>query len=117
MIAAMAALTITYTASASAQDTPPPSPVPSSSDHNSMCDANQGAARGAIGALYYVREVMDDAIIKAEQHYADPSKRFEEIEVSNDYLCDVPRTFQPTVQYLTITLLGYILDVMPITFD
>lgn len=77
------------------------------------CDSNSGPEGITIGALSYVREVFDDAIIKMEERQISGNRQaLGHIELDNDYLCDAPAAVQPTLRFMTESLLIFVMDVM-----
>jgi hypothetical protein len=78
------------------------------------CDLNAGPSNATLGALKYVREVFDDAVIKYEDYQADPKKigALEHVEMDNDFLCDVPRQYQETLRFMTLNVLIFVMDIM-----
>ena len=89
-------------------------PAQASVEDQSECHLNSGPQNASLGALLYVREVVDDAVIKYRDFQADPKKigALERIEMDNDYLCDVPREYQDTLRFMTLNIIIYILDIM-----
>lgn len=79
------------------------------------CDTNSGPEGVTIGALSYVREVFDDAILKVEERKIQGDRQaLGNIELDNDYLCDTPAVVQPVLRFMTESLLIYVMDVMHI---
>jgi len=91
----------------------PHTPIPPTASPD-QCSYNSGMENESIGALYYVREVMDDAIIKYERYQSarksDPTAKLEAIETHNDYLCDVRASLQGTLEFMTVNLLIWAID-------
>lgn len=79
---------------------------------DSTCDAKRGPENTSLGALYYVREVMDDAISKYGEYKKGDSTALVRIELNNDYICWVPKEHQATLLFLTDNLLVWMLDIL-----
>jgi hypothetical protein len=105
--------------SAQAQERPHPDSYgePDRSLTQDGCDVNSGPEGVTIGALRYVATVFEDAATKQEHYRRDPeyARRFrsqESVEMRNDFLCDVPADFQPTLEFMTMNLLVFVMDIM-----